>query len=253
MGKRAFDFGDPRHRDVEQHHTIARPPSPLRLDGDVPRSIAGGERILESHAVAPGTDVVGVLAAELDAGAILLHAFDDARPPQRTTNERPTNTGGERSPYKAALGTLRAETPANRAPGSMASFGTRVTGAAGLARVHAGRHRTMRRRPRTRVQLRRCGLLGELATQLSCAYAVRMKAAVGAARKTATNLSVRADLVQRARALKLNLSSIFESALERALLDAEREIWLEDNSDAIADYNARVAKHGTFSDDWRRF
>jgi len=82
---------------------------------------------------------------------------------------------------------------------------------------------------------------------------MRIRTAAETAHKTATNLSVRADLVRRARTLKLNLSAILESALERAVLDAEREIWLEENSDAIADYNARIAKRGAFSDDWRRF
>ncbi len=73
------------------------------------------------------------------------------------------------------------------------------------------------------------------------------------ARKTATNLSVRADLVRRARELKLNLSEVLESALERAIRDAERAGWLEENREAIDAYNAHVAKHGVFSDDWRRF
>lgn len=72
-------------------------------------------------------------------------------------------------------------------------------------------------------------------------------------RKAATNLSVRADLVRKARALKINLSSVLESALEQAIRGAEREAWLAENADAIDEYNALVAKRGVFSDDWRRF
>lgn len=82
---------------------------------------------------------------------------------------------------------------------------------------------------------------------------MRMSAAQEPTRKTATNLSLRADLVQRARELKLNLSAVLEDALEHAVREAERAAWLAENSDAIDDYNARIAKRGAFSDDWRRF
>lgn len=72
-------------------------------------------------------------------------------------------------------------------------------------------------------------------------------------RKTATNLSVRADLVRRARALQLNMSEVLEEALERAIRECEREAWLAENADAISAYNADVAERGVFSDAWRRF
>ena len=82
---------------------------------------------------------------------------------------------------------------------------------------------------------------------------MRMPSAQDAWRKTATNLSLRADLVRRARELKINLSAVLEAALEQAVRAAEREAWLAENADAIDDYNTRVAKRGVFSDDWRRF
>jgi antitoxin CcdA len=72
-------------------------------------------------------------------------------------------------------------------------------------------------------------------------------------RKTATNLSLRKDLVERARALRLNLSEVVETALEAAIQNAEREAWLAENQDAIEHYNAFVAKHGVFGEEWRRF
>jgi post-segregation antitoxin (ccd killing protein) len=72
-------------------------------------------------------------------------------------------------------------------------------------------------------------------------------------RKVPTNLSVRGDLVREARALHLNISEIVEKALEEALRVRRREAWLEENRASIDDYNARVAKRGVFSDDWRRF
>ena len=82
---------------------------------------------------------------------------------------------------------------------------------------------------------------------------MRMTAAQDSWRKTATNLSLRADLVRRARELKINLSAVLEAALEQAVRAVEREAWLVENAEAIDDYNARVAKRGVFSDDWRRF
>ncbi|MBK9035908.1 MAG: type II toxin-antitoxin system CcdA family antitoxin [Myxococcales bacterium] len=72
-------------------------------------------------------------------------------------------------------------------------------------------------------------------------------------RKAATNLSVRTDLVQRARALGLNLSEILEAGLTAAIADAERAQWLAENEEAIDAYNRRVLEHGLWSDGLRRF
>ena len=74
-----------------------------------------------------------------------------------------------------------------------------------------------------------------------------------APRKVPTNVTVRADLVEKARALRLNLSELLENAVERAIRDAERKAWLAENEEAIEAYNARVAKHGVFGDGRRRF
>lgn len=80
---------------------------------------------------------------------------------------------------------------------------------------------------------------------------MRMKAARG--RKTSTNLSVRPELVKRARELGLNLSEILDSALERAVREAEKLRWQDENREAIEGYNERVERDGVFSDGWRRF
>lgn len=72
-------------------------------------------------------------------------------------------------------------------------------------------------------------------------------------RKTPTNLSLRTDLVQRAKQLGLNLSDVVDAALERAITEAEGRAWLEENRDAIAEYNELVAKRGVFGDGRRRF
>ena len=80
-----------------------------------------------------------------------------------------------------------------------------------------------------------------------------MSRAHARAKKTPTNLSIRSDLVARARALNLNLSQLLEVALEEALRERERADWLEQNARAIDAYNTRVEAQGTFSDTWRRF
>ena len=71
--------------------------------------------------------------------------------------------------------------------------------------------------------------------------------------KAPTNLSLRRDLVRRAKALGLNLSQIVEASLEQAVQAAERAAWEEENRAAIDAYNARVAVHGVFGDSWRKF
>jgi antitoxin CcdA len=72
-------------------------------------------------------------------------------------------------------------------------------------------------------------------------------------RKQATNVSLRVDLVRRAKALGLNLSAPLEEAVVRAIRDAEQKKWLDENEAAIRDANEHFAKHGLFSDDWRKF
>lgn len=82
---------------------------------------------------------------------------------------------------------------------------------------------------------------------------MRMTVASSRPRKAPTNLSIRTDLVRRARELGINISELVDEALERAIRTAERDAWHAENRDAIDAYNTRIAEHGTFSDDWRRF
>lgn len=84
-------------------------------------------------------------------------------------------------------------------------------------------------------------------------FYAHMRAQDGGRRKVPTNLSLRADLVRRAKAIGLNLSDVVEAALEAAIRNAERDAWLESNREAIAEYNAVIERRGVFSDDWRRF
>jgi antitoxin CcdA len=69
------------------------------------------------------------------------------------------------------------------------------------------------------------------------------------ARKRAVNLFVEVELLDEARRLNINISETLEQRL-RSLVRAEHERrWLEDNQEAIAQYNRRVAEHGLLSDD----
>jgi antitoxin CcdA len=71
--------------------------------------------------------------------------------------------------------------------------------------------------------------------------------------KKAANLSIRADLLEEARAYKINLSQTLEAALAAELKKEKERRWLEENRAAIDAYNRYVEKHGLFSDRFRTF
>ena len=73
------------------------------------------------------------------------------------------------------------------------------------------------------------------------------------ARKKAANLTVDAELLDRARRSKLNLSKVFEQGLLRALREQERRDWLVNNRAAIDAYNEHIERDGAFSDGLRSF
>jgi antitoxin CcdA len=69
--------------------------------------------------------------------------------------------------------------------------------------------------------------------------------------KKPTNLTIRCDLLDQARALKINLSQEFEQHLEEVVRRRRAEQWLIDNREAIQAYNRFVAAHGIWSDEYR--
>lgn len=73
------------------------------------------------------------------------------------------------------------------------------------------------------------------------------------AAKRATNVSVRCDLLDAARAAGVNLSATLERALVEELARLRRKRWREENREAIAVYNNYVEEQGTFSDGVRSF
>lgn len=71
--------------------------------------------------------------------------------------------------------------------------------------------------------------------------------------KRATNVSVNGALLDKAKALKINLSATLESALSEVVKARERDLWRHQNKSAIDAYNRLVEKQGTFGDDTRTF
>ncbi|WP_206711324.1 type II toxin-antitoxin system CcdA family antitoxin [Aquisalinus flavus] len=69
--------------------------------------------------------------------------------------------------------------------------------------------------------------------------------------KKATNVTINADLLQQAKALKLNLSALSERAIEEAVRAEKKRRWQEDNAEAIAAYEERIETHGTLSEQLR--
>ena len=71
--------------------------------------------------------------------------------------------------------------------------------------------------------------------------------------KKPTNVSINADLLHEAKALKINLSRALEERLIDLVGVERRRRWLAENESAIADYNDRIDRAGVFSDGLRRF
>lgn len=72
-------------------------------------------------------------------------------------------------------------------------------------------------------------------------------------RKQSANLSVRSDLLQRAKQQNINLSKTLEIRLEQLLKARDREEWLRENKEAIEATNSYVESNGLWSDGLRQF
>ena len=71
--------------------------------------------------------------------------------------------------------------------------------------------------------------------------------------KRATNLSINSDLLEKSKALKINLSATLEQALTAKLAANEADNWAKSNRQAIKGYNNFVEEHGCFGDEFREF
>jgi len=71
--------------------------------------------------------------------------------------------------------------------------------------------------------------------------------------KKATNVTINSDLLQKAKAYKINISKNFEAYLAEVVKKREEQRWLEENREAIDAFNERIEKVGLFGDTYRRF
>lgn len=71
--------------------------------------------------------------------------------------------------------------------------------------------------------------------------------------KKPTNVRLNADLLAKAKSLKINLSATLEQALIAKMQEYERQQWRQENADAIQAYNEFVEQNGLFSDSVRKF
>ena len=65
--------------------------------------------------------------------------------------------------------------------------------------------------------------------------------------KKATNISINSDLIQKAKAYKINLSKTLEYELDKLIRKKAEEEWLKDNKGAIEAYNTRIKAKGTIA------
>lgn len=73
--------------------------------------------------------------------------------------------------------------------------------------------------------------------------------------KTELKVEIDADLLAQARASGVDLDAVTEAAVRGALKlddpEARAKRWAEENAEAIADYNRRIAERGLFGDGLR--
>ena len=71
--------------------------------------------------------------------------------------------------------------------------------------------------------------------------------------KKATNVTINSDLLQKAKAYKINISKNFEAYLAQVVKKQAKQQWLEENREAIEQQNQRMEKYGSFAESVRRF
>ena len=68
-----------------------------------------------------------------------------------------------------------------------------------------------------------------------------------------TNVTLPVELVAEAKALQINVSQAGESGLARAVMEARRLRWLEENKGAIEAHNTMIERDGPILDEFRQF
>ncbi len=73
------------------------------------------------------------------------------------------------------------------------------------------------------------------------------------ASKRPANVSIGAELLDKAKRHGINLSRTLEDRLVELVREADAREWLAQNQRAIDAYNKRIARHGVWSDGLRGF
>ncbi|KJS07853.1 MAG: acetoacetyl-CoA synthase [Gammaproteobacteria bacterium BRH_c0] len=71
--------------------------------------------------------------------------------------------------------------------------------------------------------------------------------------KKPTNLSLNSDLLEKCRAMNINLSATLEQALAERLAKSRADNWAAENKKAIRAYNEFVEENGCFGDEYKEF
>ena len=74
-----------------------------------------------------------------------------------------------------------------------------------------------------------------------------------ARKRKALNVSVSNDLIIESKRYDINFSQVLEERLIEILKERRAQKWRDENKEAIATYNERIAKQGEFSRKLRRF
>ena len=67
-------------------------------------------------------------------------------------------------------------------------------------------------------------------------------------RKRTANVSIDAEVLAEAKALKINLSQALEEKLRERLAEARTQRWQSENTAFIDSYNAYIERNGTLSE-----
>jgi len=67
-----------------------------------------------------------------------------------------------------------------------------------------------------------------------------------AQKRRPVNLTIRQDILEEAKGLKLNASKVAEAGLIEAVRQEKERRWRQENASAIEAHNARVEETGTF-------
>ena len=87
----------------------------------------------------------------------------------------------------------------------------------------------------------------------ACAYFTRMSAHRTTSGRRPTNVTLPGALLREARELGINLSQACEVGLSAAVAGERRRRWLQDNGDALDEYNGYIERNGLPLAAYRQF